>query len=308
MRMLKSYLILLCFLLYLCVSSVFGFSTHTTGISRTFDQDEASVSEEITVTVNFTTSEPNDLRGFYYTEQIPQGPTVNPVSIKINDDNISNYILEHGSVGDVYDGCIPYRWVLETPTAFPENNPTPSNYTVEIVYSISSSQEGIFDFDEFAWVGYYQEAAEGERAAFGHSEDDDKQTIRFFADDSGGSDVGQEDSGGGRSGGSGCFIATAAFGSPRDPLVVVLREFRDRFLLTNTAGKSFVRLYYRYSPPIADFITIRDNFQALVRWALLPLIGVSYLFVYLGPVPAVSLMVLVLATTAAIVVRHRGRT
>lgn len=593
MRIFKSYLILLYFLLYLCVSSVFGFSTHTTGISRTFDQDEAFVSEEITVTVSFTNEEVYDLRGFYHTEHIPDGLSVNTVSVKIDGDGISDYVLESGSNGEVYASSVPYRWVLETPTAFVENNPIPPNYTVEIVYSISSIQEGTFDFDEFGWVGYYQDAAEGEREAFGHSEDDDKQTITFapseensppvveagpdqtvtlpssaildgtvtddglpdplgivtttwskvsgtgtvtFADASavdttasfseagtyvlrltaydgeliagddttitvnlepdlnppspdpmtwevvphptggysismtatsatdlsgveyyfeciagGGNDSGWQDSptyedtglqpdaeyiyrvkardkspnrnetnwsqeasarffgkaltvtvpesategdgvltgqgtvsipgslgsdlvvsltssditevtvpasvtmvagqtsvtfdltvvddaeidgtqsvtvtasatgwtpatdtievhdnegdsDGDGSGGSGCFIATAAFGSPMDPHVVVLREFRDRFLLTNTAGKSFVRLYYRYSPPIADFITIRDHFQALVRWALLPLIGVSYLFVYLGPGLAVSLMVLVLATTAAIVVFGR---
>ena len=39
---------------------------------------------------------------------------------------------------------------------------------------------------------------------------------------------------------SGCFIATAAYGSSMEPHVVVLREFSHRFLRTNTVGTSFL--------------------------------------------------------------------
>ncbi|MBE9575055.1 MAG: hypothetical protein IMF20_08025 [Proteobacteria bacterium] len=69
-------------LLFLLNNVAFGFSTHNTTVSRTFNPVEAVVSESITVTVNFTTEEVNDLRGFYYTDQIPEGLTVNTVRKK----------------------------------------------------------------------------------------------------------------------------------------------------------------------------------------------------------------------------------
>jgi hypothetical protein len=68
-------------------------------------------------------------------------------------------------------------------------------------------------------------------------------------------------SGGSGGGGSGCFIATAAYGSTIEPHVKVLRQFRDRFLLNNTVGKTFVRLYYTYSPPLAKFISGHKNLR-----------------------------------------------
>ena len=85
--------------------------------------------------------------------------------------------------------------------------------------------------------------------------------------------AGASTAGGSSSGGGGaCFIATAAFGSYGAPEVVLLRKFRDHVLLTNTPGTWFVRLYYRVSPPIADFIGQYDSLRRAVRLVLKPFI------------------------------------
>ena len=77
---------------------------------------------------------------------------------------------------------------------------------------------------------------------------------------------------GSSSSGGGCFIATAAFGSPMAPEVALLRAFRDSCLLTNSPGRLFVELYYWISPPVADFISRDENLKQLTRMALTPLI------------------------------------
>jgi hypothetical protein len=65
--------------------------------------------------------------------------------------------------------------------------------------------------------------------------------------------------------GGGCFIATAAYGSPTAGQIDVLREFRDAVLTESTTGSKLVALYYKLSPPVADFISGNSFVRTLVR-------------------------------------------
>jgi hypothetical protein len=74
-------------------------------------------------------------------------------------------------------------------------------------------------------------------------------------------------------GGGGCFIATAAYGTAMAEEIQILRQFRDKYLLTNPLGQGLVNVYYENSPPIADFITEHPSLKPAVRTGLMVIVA-----------------------------------
>lgn len=64
---------------------------------------------------------------------------------------------------------------------------------------------------------------------------------------------------------SGCYVATAVYGSYDCPEVWVLRRWRDSVLLSTAFGRGTVRAYYHVSPHLVRKIGHRHAFSALVR-------------------------------------------
>ncbi len=62
-----------------------------------------------------------------------------------------------------------------------------------------------------------------------------------------------------------CFIATAVFGTPLDPQIDELREFRDGWLLNNPLGRAAVYTYYEISPSIARAAGKNEILKELLR-------------------------------------------
>jgi hypothetical protein len=108
----------------------------------------------------------------------------------------------------------------------------------------------------------------------------------------------------------GCFIATAAYGTPMAEEIEILRKFRDEYLLTNPLGRALVDLYYRISPPIAEFITEHPSLKQIVRAGLLPAVAMSAVVVDTTAAEKIAIigsLVLVSVTLAVWATRRRGR-
>jgi hypothetical protein len=104
--------------------------------------------------------------------------------------------------------------------------------------------------------------------------------------------------GGGDSGiQEGCFIATAAYGSDMEKQVMILRNFRDKILLSYAWGEAAVKFYYTHSPPLADFIANHESLRTMVRWGLMPFIGFSWIGLKIGIWPTLAALMLLIVFT-----------
>jgi len=63
---------------------------------------------------------------------------------------------------------------------------------------------------------------------------------------------------------SGCFIATAVYGSDSSPEVLILQGFRDDVLTKSRLGKILIKVYYSFSPSLSRWL--KDKF--LIRHIL----------------------------------------
>ena len=73
----------------------------------------------------------------------------------------------------------------------------------------------------------------------------------------------------------GCFIATAAYGTPMARDVAALRRLRDGALLTNPLGRLAVAAYYALSPPLARAIASDERLRGGARTLLAPAVALA---------------------------------
>ncbi len=103
--------------------------------------------------------------------------------------------------------------------------------------------------------------------------------------------------------GGGCFIATAAYGSYAAPEVQVLRNFRDRFLLTTGTGRRLVAWYYRNSPAAAELLNAHPSFKPAVRVMLLPAVAMAGFLTDASGMVLAGVLLLLGSTTVFMLVR-----
>ena len=67
---------------------------------------------------------------------------------------------------------------------------------------------------------------------------------------------------------SDCFVATAAFGTPLQTEIQILREWRDSELSFSLAGRQFIDIYYKMGPHLAHLVE-KNKFIARISRSII---------------------------------------
>lgn len=161
--------------------------------------------------------------------------------------------------------------VSDDETGFKIERKTGSGGTFSQITTVEANVKTFSDTGLSASTAYYYRVRNYSNAG----DSDYSNTANATTQSSGG---GGDDGGGGTgddesdSEGGNCFIATACFGSKMAKEVQILCAFRDKYLLTNSAGRAFVKFYYKHSPRFADLIRKKRGLKAVIRTGLKPLV------------------------------------
>ena len=194
---------------------------------------------------------------------------------------------------------LPKDTEIETYYKYGQTPDNPANHWYEFLYDGETGAEIFQDEDRTRIVLHLCDGKRG---------DNDLDSTNGVIDDIGGpSSTASTETVSSDSDDDLCFIATAAFGSPMEPHVTILRDFRDTYLLSCSLGRLFVRAYNRYSPSMAHFIEKHETLRTAVRIGLLPLIAFSYVSLNLGVTITVTLLVIVFVLTVILSLFYRRR-
>ncbi len=169
--------IIIIFLFFIYTATLLGYSSGQVNAKRAVSDTRVFKGDTIWVTVTVTNNEYEVIRGFYYSDFIPddQDFIIKTKSVDISGQAVRNFMREQGVAGDVYEDYMNERWILETPPDFTEDNPLNPGDSVQIVYGITSGESKDCILPQFSWVGYL----ESSRAIYGHSEAADSLFLSF---------------------------------------------------------------------------------------------------------------------------------
>lgn len=103
-----------------------------------------------------------------------------------------------------------------------------------------------------------------------------------------------------------CFVATAAYGDAAHPMVQILRDFRDAYLVNWSGGRWLIKEYYEYGPALANMIRNKPIIMWAARCLLAPVVVIAFCLLYAPLSIPLIILVSIIVTSALFSISRRG--
>ena len=108
--------------------------------------------------------------------------------------------------------------------------------------------------------------------------------------------------------GAGCCACASAYAKTDDARLNMIREFRDKYLMTNPLGRGIAALYYNvFSPPVAHYINSHPEVKPLARTVLMPVVAFSAVATDTTLAEKIAILVFIAFASGALLVWLRWR-
>lgn len=152
---------LLILVILACAATTYAYTSNgeITVIRQMLSAGNAGETITIEITLNVGGGIAGPIRGFYFTDEIPEDLTIETGSyaVTLNGADLSNIVEESGATGDVYPAAVPYRLILETPPDFTAENQLNSGDELLMRYEVTIPSDAtggtIYAFPGYSWVG-----------------------------------------------------------------------------------------------------------------------------------------------------------
>lgn len=157
-----SFIFLLGFKIVFSPAACIGFSSNS-AITVTLQMPsfvQAGETATIEITCNVDSGISSPIKGLYFADSIPDALSIESESfeVTINGTVVLNITEEIGTTGEIYPSAVPYRFILESPSDFIENNPLNGGDELLLAYRVTPPMTintiTQYTLPGFSWAGY----------------------------------------------------------------------------------------------------------------------------------------------------------
>jgi hypothetical protein len=221
-----------------------------------------TITIEVTLTVGTGITDP--IKGFYLADEIPEDLTIETSSYTatLNGSGLTSIMEETGSASAVYPSAVSYRLILETPPGFTEHNALQAGDELMLTYWVTIPSDAAtgttYIFPGYSWIGRI--LSNPVEDIFGYEDHAISMTVVSDASTTTITTTVPTTTTTTVTGKPVPCAVEETYGEDSEK-VKRLRNYRDEVLTKTPKGRTFIKLFYQFSPLVVKRMAEDSEFR-----------------------------------------------